>query len=122
MMVTATAPPAAIHLAVLVETGPNSPPAGAVAAVLVYDGRGYRHLHRLDPPLPADRLALGAHGPGQLMLPICEAPARPTSSGLSWRTYVKPSIPVELRGLPPGQLAAADAGRLAREEELRGRP
>jgi len=120
-MVTATAPVAAVHLAVLVDLGPNSGPAGVVRAVLVYDGYGYRHLHRLDPALPADRLALGEDGPGQLKLPIGGATAPPTSSGLSWRTYVLPSIPVGLRGLPPADLAAAFAGRLALEADSGGR-
>jgi hypothetical protein len=120
-MDTATAPLAAVHLAVLVEVGPSAPPAGEVWAVLVYDGCGYRHLHRLDPALPADRLALGQHGPGQLQLPIGEATERPTSSGLGWQTFVLPSIPVELRGLPAGSLAAAFADRLTREADRGGR-
>lgn len=116
-MDTIIAPLAAVHLAVLVEVSPTSPPAGVVTAVLVYDGCGYRYLHPLEPALPAARLALGDPGPGQLQLPIGEMAARPTSSGLGWRTFVLPSIPVELRGLPPRSLAAAFADRLAREAE-----
>ena len=109
----------AIHLAVLVDA---AGPAGAdwrVTAVLVYDGRGYRHHLVLDPALPADRLDLGEHGQGQLRLPLEGCAAVPTSSGLTWRTFVLPSIPLGLRGLPPDRLAAAFAALLAIEAEAR---
>lgn len=118
-MGTATCPLAAIHLAVLVDAATHGD-AGRVTAVLVYDGRGWRHHHVLDPALPADRLELGGQGAGQLQLPIEGWAYSPTSSGLTWRTFVLPSIPIGLRDLPPGRLAAAFAAQLAVEAE--GRP
>lgn len=118
-MGTTTLPLAAIHLAVLVDAAAHQG-AWRVTAVLVYDGRGWRHHHVLDPALPADRLELGGQGPGQLQLPIDGYAPSPTSSGLTWRTFVLPSIPTGLRDLPPGRLAAAFAAQLAIEAE--GRP
>ena len=119
-MGTSTVTPTAIHLAVLVDAANPADADWRVTAVLVYDGRGYRHHHVLDPALPADRLDVGEHGPGQLRLPLEGCAAIPTSSGLTWRTFVLPSIPTGLRGLPPDRLAAAFAAQLTVEAE--GRP
>lgn len=112
MMATALAPLAAIHLAVLVDAAGASTTTWQATAVLVYDGCGYRHHQLLDPPLPAERLALAEAGPGQLHLPIDGCVGASTSSGLRWQTIVLPSIPTGLRGLPPEELAATFAGRL----------
>ena len=118
-MATATRPAAAIHLAVLVDTPPGTP-SGQASAVLVYDGCGWRHHHVLDPPLPADRLALTTTPQhGQLRLPLEGGTAAPTSSGLGWRTFVLPSIPTALRVVPRDRLAAAFAALLSLEAEGR---
>ena len=118
-MGTSTVTLTAVHLAVLVDAAEPSGDGWQLTAVLVYDGRRYRNHLVLDPPLPADRLDLGEHGHGQLRLPLEGLRAVPTSSGLTWRTFVLPSIPTGLRGLPPDRLAAAFAAQLAAEAEVR---
>lgn len=111
-MVGAQIVPAAIHLAVLCVITTDG--VDEVRGVLAYDGHGRRHLAPVTATVPTARLRPWLSTPAhrQLVLPLDDIPPSATSSGLTWRTWVLPTIPTGLRLLPPEQLASAFAEEL----------
>ena len=108
----ATTVPVAIHLAVLGAI--TSDGVDEVRGVLAYDGHGRRHLAPVTAAVPTARLRPWLATPvhRQLVLPLADLPLSATSSGLTWRTWVLPTIPTGFRLLPPEQLASAFAEEL----------
>ena len=104
--------PSAIHLAVLGAITTEG--VDEVRGVLAYDGHGRRHLAPVTAAVPTARLRPWLSTPAhrQLALPLDDIPPGATSSGLTWRTWVLPTIPTGLRLLPPEQLASAFAEEL----------
>lgn len=104
--------PTAIHLAVLGAITTDG--VDEVRGVLAYDGHGRRHLAPVSAAVPSARLRPWLPTPAhpQLVLPLDDIPPSATSSGLTWRTWVLPTIPTGLRLLPPDELASAFAEEL----------
>lgn len=121
-MDTVTAVPVALHLVVLAELDPSSGRPDRIHAVIGYTDGGTRILARLAVPCPAasdavrELLAAPASplADRQLSLPLGDGAGLPaaSASGLTWRSWVLPSIPVDLRHLPPAGLVDELACRL----------
>lgn len=117
-MDTATVP-TTLTLAVLGELHPATRRPDRIHAVVAWTDRGDRHFRRLATPATAAHphvrrlLDRPSRRPEQLRLPLAKAggPAC-TSSGVTWRTWTLPSIPLDLRHLPADRAVDALARQL----------
>jgi hypothetical protein len=106
-MMPLDAVPATLQIALLGEVGSPLHGHERIHAVLAWTDRGERYYQSLTAASPP--------GSGAVVTVAApsDLPARISSAGHTWRTWVLDSIPAELRHLPPAGAAQQLAIRLA---------
>ncbi len=113
--------PMALNLALLAELDPSSRDRDRLHAVLAWRDDGDAIYQPLIAPASVPTAGLCQlpdldlqAAPEQLTFDLGDlGPARASSCGLTWRTLALPTIPPELRHLPPSRLVRELAQRLA---------